>query len=46
MTPVAADFTPSTVLFQGRNDAASGTSRSPGSYEENLRKIVRFGRLF
>jgi len=43
VTPVAADFAPSTVLFQGQNDAASGTSRSPGSHDENLKKIVRFG---
>jgi hypothetical protein len=32
MTPVAADFGPATVLFQGRNDAASETSRSPALY--------------
>jgi hypothetical protein len=28
------DFAPSTVLFQGQNDAASGTSRSPALYSE------------
>jgi len=53
MTPVAADFGPSTVLFQGRIDAASGTSRSPalhtrnsvpsqiGTQEQNLRVFFR-----
>jgi len=29
LAPLTADFGPSTVLFQGRNDAAPGTSRSP-----------------
>jgi hypothetical protein len=45
VTPVASDFGPfpPAAGFQGRNDAASETSRSPGSHEENLRLF--FGRF-
>ncbi len=31
MAPLTADVDPSTVLFQGRHDAALGTSRSPAT---------------
>jgi hypothetical protein len=38
LVSLTADVDPSTVLFQGRHDAASGTSRSPA--------IKRAGELY